>query len=349
MKVFHLLSGAPYGGVERQVERLAALLEKDGAGQRVMMRAEPVRAQRLAAIGAIPIEMEFPGRFGFMDRRRINTAIRKFAPDVVVSWTPDVAPMVEKGPFTHVGRLGFEADRTAFLHCDRLFTPAQARADAAASGGWPAERIKVLPHLPRRDDAPVTPVSRKTYYTPPTAKLIVTSLRLTVGAGLDVLLEAVSRLSGYYLWILGDGADRAALEQLAHEKGVKPRVRFMGWQDDVAPFLAAADVFVSTGRKEDVADAVVEAWSMGAPVIAADSLGPGLLVRHQENGMLVPVGDAVSTAEAIKWLCQDKALATKLGEAGRAAYAASFTYAKIAPEYLAYFNSLAASPTLAAS
>lgn len=65
--------------------------------------------------------------------------------------------------------------------------------------------------------------------------------------------------------------------------------------------------------------------------------------------MLVPVGDAVSTAEAIKWLCQDKALATKLGEAGRAAYAASFTYAKIAPEYLAYFNSLAASPTLAAS
>lgn len=88
---------------------------------------------------------------------------------------------------------------------------------------------------------------------------------------------------------------------------------------------------------------------MGAPVIAADSLGPGLLVRHQENGMLVPVGDAVSTAEAIKWICQDKALAGKLGEAGRAACNAAYTHAKIAPEYLAYFNSLAASPTLAAS
>lgn len=354
LKVFHLLSGEPYGGVERQLERLAAVLEKDGAGQRVLMREDAARAQRLAAIGAIPIEMPFPGRFAFMDRRRINTAIRKFAPDVVVSWTPDMAPMVEKGSFVHVGRLGSEPDLAAFTHCDRLFTPAQARADAAINAinaGWPAEKVKVLPHLPRPDGevAPearntIAPVSRKTYYTPPTAKLVVTALRLTKASGLDVLLDAIARLSGYYLWILGDGADRAELEHMALEKGVKPRVRFMGWQNDTAPFLAAADVFVTPSRKEDVADAVLEAWSMGAPVIAADSLGPGLLLRHQENGMLVPVGDAVSTAEAIKWICQDKALATRLGEAGRAAFNAGFTPAKITPEYLAYFNGLVAAP-----
>jgi glycosyltransferase involved in cell wall biosynthesis len=256
--------------------------------------------------------------------------------------------MVEKGGFVHIGRLGFEVDRAAFLQCDRLFTPSQARADAATGGGWPAERVKVLPHLPKPEGDPVMPASRKTYYTPPTAKLIVTSQRLTLGSGLEVLLDAVARLSGYYLWILGDGPDRAALEHLAHEKGVKPRVRFMGWQDDVTPFLAAADVFVSALRKEDVADAVVEAWSMGAPVIAADAIGPGLLVKHQENGMLVPVGDVVSTAEAIKWICQDKTLAAKLGEAGRAAYNAAFTPAKIAPEYLTFFNGLAA-PSPAAS
>ncbi|MHB1205790.1 MAG: glycosyltransferase [Rhodospirillaceae bacterium] len=351
MKVFHLLSGEPYGGVERQLERLAAVLEKDGAGQRVLMREDAARAQRLAAIGAIPIEMPFPGRFAFMDRRRINTAIRKFAPDVVISWTPDMAPMVEKGSFVHVGRLGSEPDLAAFTQCDRLFTPAQARADAAINAinaGWSAEKVKVLAHLPRPDEAAAASVSRKTYYTPPTAKLVVTALRLTKASGLDVLLDAVARLSGYYLWILGDGADRAELEQLAHDKGVKPRVRFMGWQNDVTPFLAAADVFVTPSRKEDVADSVLEAWSMGAPVIAADSLGPGLLLRHQENGMLVPVGDVVSTAEAIKWICQDKALATRLGEAGRAAFNAGFTPAKITPEYLAYFNGLAAAsaPTL---
>jgi glycosyltransferase involved in cell wall biosynthesis len=344
LKVFHLLSGEPYGGVERQLERLVAVFEKEGAEQRVLLREDASRAQRLAAIGASPVEMPFPSRFAFMDRRRINAAIRKFAPDVVISWTADMAPMVEKGSFVHVGRLGAEPDLTAFAHCDRLFTPATARADAAINAGWPVEKVKVLAHLPRPDSAASVPTARKTYYTPPTAKLIVTALRLTRASGLDLLLDAVARLSGFYLWIVGDGADRAELEQMAHEKGVKPRVRFMGWQDDVTPFIAAADVFVHPARKEDVADAVLEAWSMGAPVIAADSLGPGLLVRHQENGMLVPVGDAVSTAEAIKWMCQDKALATRLAEAGRAAFNAAYTPAKITPEYLAFFNGLAARP-----
>jgi glycosyltransferase involved in cell wall biosynthesis len=349
LKVFHILSGEPYGGVERQVERLAAVLEKEGAEQRVLMREDPNRAQRLAAIGAIPLEMPFPGRFAFMDRRRINTAIRKFAPDLVISWTPDMAQMVEKGSFVHVGRLGPEPNLAAFARCDWLFTPAQARADAATNAinaGWPVEKVKVLAHLPRAEGDPVMPsAARKTYYTPPTAKLVVTALRLTKTSGLDVLLDAIARLSGYYLWILGDGADRATLEQLAHDKGVKPRVRFMGWQNDVTPFLAAADVFVHPARKEDVADSVLEAWSMGAPVIAADSLGPGLLVRHQENGMLVPVGDVVSTAEAIKWICQDKALATRLGEAGRASYNAAYTPAKVTPDYLSFFNGLTAGST----
>ena len=48
-----------------------------------------------------------------------------------------------------------------------------------------------------------------------------------------------------------------------------------------------------------------ELWAAGAPVIAADSLGPGLLIKHKENGLLVPVDDAISMAEAIKWLSND--------------------------------------------
>jgi hypothetical protein len=39
--------------------------------------------------------MQFPGRFAFMDRRRINNALRKFTPNIIISWTPDVAPYVE--------------------------------------------------------------------------------------------------------------------------------------------------------------------------------------------------------------------------------------------------------------
>ena len=341
MKLFHLLSGAPYGGVERQIERFAAVFEQNGIEQRALLAENPNRAGRLAAIGVIPIEAPLPGRFAFLDRRRINGALRRFAPDAVISWTPDMAAMVEPGEFRHVGRLGMQADLGAFARCDSLFTPGQARADAAKAAGWSPEKVKVLPHLPRADTAAPAPVTRKAYFTPPTAKLIVTAMRLKPDCGLEVLLDAVSRLSGYYLWIAGDGEHRAAYEQMAHERGVKPRVRFLGWHEDLTPFIAAADVFAYSARQDDVGDAVIEAWDVGVPVVAADSLGPGLLIRHQENAMLVPVGDAVSMAEAVKWVAQDRPLASRLAEAGHAAFLAQFAADKVVPQYLDFFNQIA--------
>ena len=345
MKIFHLMSGRPFGGVERQIERLAEVLQHAGIEQRAMLAENPARAQRLAAAGIIPVEMPFPSRFAFIDRRRINSFIRRFGPDIVISWSPDMAGLVQKGDFIHIGRVPPDCDVALLTACEHLLTPSTARAGLALATGWPADKVHVLPHLPRIDSAAVKPVNRKVFYTPPTAKLIVTAIRLVKSSGLDALLDAVSRLSGYYLWIAGDGTDRAALEELAIERGVKPRVRFIGWHDELAPIIAAADVFVYPARQEDVADAVVEAWATGAAVVAADSLGPGLLIKHKENGLLVPVGDGVSMAEAIKWVCQDQALAHRLGEAGRAQFREHFAADKVAPRYVDLFNRLAAKPS----
>jgi glycosyltransferase involved in cell wall biosynthesis len=125
-------------------------------------------------------------------------------------------------------------------------------------------------------------------------------------------------------------------------------VRFLGWHDDLSSLVAAADVFVYPARQEDVGDTVTEAWAMGVPVVSSDSLGPGLLIKHQENGLLVPVGDAISMAEAIKWVCTDKALALRLGEAGRMAFRDTFAADKVVPRYLEMFKGLAATPPAAA-
>lgn len=346
MKVFHLLSGAPYGGVEQQAERMTTLLQNNGDEQRVMLADNPRRAERFAAAGAITIEMQFPSRFAFLDRRRINGVIRRFDPDIVISWTSDVAPLVDRGRFTHIGRIGAPFDANGLAKCDHLLTPSQARADIAFNAGWTPSKVHVLPYLPFARDlkAAVKPINRKTYFTPPTARLIFTAMRLVRDNGLETLLDALARLSGYYLWIAGDGPDRAYLENQAHEKGVKPRVRFLGWQDDLAPYVAASDVFVYPARQDDAADTIIEAWGAGACVIAADSLGPGLLMRSGENGLLVPVGDAISMAEAIKRLCQDKALTQKLSDGGRAAFQESFADNKIAERYLALFKEVATPP-----
>jgi glycosyltransferase involved in cell wall biosynthesis len=338
------MSGAPYGGVEQQAERLVSVLQQNNDEQRVMLADNPARAERFAAAGAITIEMQFPSRFAFLDRRRINGVIRRFEPNIVISWTPDVAPLVEKGNFVHLGRIGSAYDGGAIAKCDHLLAPTQARADTAISGGWSPSRVHIIPNLPfaRTGKTPAPPVSRKVLYTPPTARLVVTSLRLVKGAGLETLLDAIARLSGYYLWIAGDGPDRAYLEAQAHEKGVKPRVRFLGWQGDLAPYVAVSDAFVYPVRQDDGHDVIAEAWGAGAAVISADSLGPGLLVKNGENGMLVPVDDAVSMAEAIKRVCQDKDLAKKFSDAGCAVFNESYTDEKIAKRYIELLETLSA-------
>ena len=265
----------------------------------------------------------------------------------MISWTPDVAELVQKENFVHLGRLGTNFDHAALLNkCHHLFTSSQARADAAMVAGWSVQQVHVLPHLPMTDqEAASPPLNRKAVYKPPTAKLIFTSMRLTSKVGLETLLDALARISGYYLWIAGDGAARELLEAAAHERGVKPRVRFLGWQDNLAPYLAACDMFIYPAKQEDVGDAVTEAWACRAPVIAADSLGPGLLVRHKENGLLVPVGDAISMAEAIKWMTQDIGLVLQFRAAGRKAFEDSFAMDKVAPSYLHLLSLLTGKPS----
>jgi glycosyltransferase involved in cell wall biosynthesis len=336
VKIFHLLTEAATGGIERQFVRLAGVLQRAGIEQRAMFTHNPALVKKLAPYNIETLEMEFPSRFAFLDRRRINAVIRRFTPDMVISWTPDVAAVVQKDGLVHMARLGTIFDHEALLNkCHHLFTPAQSRADAAMVAGWSVQQVHVLPHLPMTDDELASkPLNRKQVYTPPTAKLIFTSMRLTKNTGLETLLDAVARLSGYYLWIAGDGADREAMEAAAHERGVKPRVRFLGWQDNLVPYLAACDVFVYPARQDDGGDAIAEAWATGAPVIAADSLGPGLLVKHKENGLLVPVDDAINMAEAIKWLSTDIELAKRLSAAGATAFADSLALDKVAPRYL---------------
>jgi glycosyltransferase involved in cell wall biosynthesis len=337
LKIFHLLSDAAAGGVERQLVRMAGVLQRAGVEQRAMLTSNPALVAKLAEAGVESVEMEFPSRFAFLDRRRINAVIRRFSPDLVISWTPDVAEMVQKDGTVHLARLGTVFNHEALLNkCHHLFTPAQSRADAAMVAGWSVQQVHTLPHLPMTDEElkAAKPLNRKSVYTPPTAKLIFTSMRLTSKMGLETLMDAVARLSGYYLWIAGDGADREALESVAHERGVKPRVRFLGWQDNLAPYLEACSVFVYPARQDDVGDAVTEAWATGAPVIAADSLGPGLLIKHNENGLLVPVDDPISMAEAIKWLSTDIDMAKRLSTEGVKAYAETFAMDKVGPQYL---------------
>ncbi|MEL6429611.1 MAG: glycosyltransferase [Planctomycetota bacterium] len=119
--------------------------------------------------------------------------------------------------------------------------------------------------------------------------------------GLDALLQGFARYvaargSGT-LWIVGDGRDRAALESLADDLGVTRRVRFFGalFGEERDARIAAADAFVHPSRHEGMPTAVLEAGSLGRPVIVTPGTNLDNDVRRALAGFVVPE----PTAEAI--------------------------------------------------
>lgn len=131
-------------------------------------------------------------------------------------------------------------------------------------------------------------------------QLVVTTARLAPQKALDVMLEALARLPGnVVLAILGDGPLEDELHSHAARLGVADRARFLGWQDEVAGYVAAADVFCLSSKWEAVALAVQEAVVLGTPVVATDVGGMGELITDRVSGRLVPSGDPSALASAL--------------------------------------------------
>src|SRR4029078_6127942 len=104
---------------------------------------------------------------------------------------------------------------------------------------------------------------------------------------LDVGLQALARVPGASLLVVGDGPDRARLEALSAELGLDGRVRFLGARsrEDVLRTFYAADVAMLPSRWENFPHLVVEALAVGTPVIASSVGGIPEIVRDGENGL----------------------------------------------------------------
>ena len=315
------MSTAIDGAMERAFEQTVVALSRHDVAQRVVIGSNSDSMARLKSAGLEPIELPFRARFDFSSKRRLNSEIGAFGAELVMSWTPDVSNQVSPGPAQHIGYVTNDFPAAKFQTCNHLFALSQQRVDRAVAAGWSKDNITLLPPVTKSDA--ISAIDRKTFFTPDTAKLVVMVGNLNMDHGLDVLMEAIARISGHYLWVVGDGPDRKMFEEKALEIGIKPRTRFVGAQGDAMSLVAAADIVVCPARQDDIGEQVLQAWACAKPIIAADSLGPGLLIKHRENGVLVPVDDASSLAEAIKWLNQDVAFAQRMAAAGELTFSAT--------------------------
>jgi glycosyltransferase involved in cell wall biosynthesis len=146
----------------------------------------------------------------------------------------------------------------------------------------------------------------------------VVACRLEPWKEVHLVIEALARVEGARLDVVGDGTERRRLERVAGDLGVADRATFHGYTRDPRALVAAADVAVSSSRDEPLGLAVLEAEAMGLPVIAFAGGGIPEIVRDGVTGWLVRERSAAALAAAMREARDDRARLAEMGRAARA-------------------------------
>jgi teichuronic acid biosynthesis glycosyltransferase TuaC len=134
---------------------------------------------------------------------------------------------------------------------------------------------------------------------------------------IPVLLQAMAQLgSPARLYLVGEGEMKQQLIERAKELGIADRCSFVGnrTHEEIAIWLSAANCFVLCSRMEGLPTVLPEAMMCQTPVIATSVGGIPEVIKDRETGLLVPHGDSMALARAMRLILTDPLLAASLGK-----------------------------------
>ncbi len=338
MKVMHFHFGKD-GGAERFFVHLVNALAERGVEQTSVIRHGRIWKKDIEGATRI-IESNF--RNLSLDRillpMKVSSMARREKPDALFAWMPRASRLMPnyKGCIK-ISRLGdYPLRLDYFRNTDCLVCNTPGIAEHVRKIGWKRD-VEVISNFTGTER--VAPISRATLDTPENVPVIMSMGRFVPRKGFHTLIQAIAKVPDAYLWLVGDGEERANLEKLAADLGVAKRVRFAGWQKDTRPFLAASDIFVMASSHEPLGNVILESWAQGTPVVSSRSEGPQWFMRDGENGLMVDIGDADGFAHAIDRIASDTSLGERLAERGHETLMNQFSKQAITDAYLKLFAS----------
>ncbi len=154
--------------------------------------------------------------------------------------------------------------------------------------------------------------------------------RLAEEKGFDLLIKAFERLIDEgvdaRLVIAGEGPDQSSLENQIAQSPAAERMQMYGFCNDPRAFYEALDVFVLSSRREGLPNVILEAMSLGAPVLATEIDGVPRVVHDRVNGSLIPAEDVDSMVTSLLELCRDPDLRVRYSEAAVESIASKWSF-----------------------
>ena len=166
--------------------------------------------------------------------------------------------------------------------------------------------------------------------------------RLVPVKGHGFLLEAMRILSEkappLRLMIVGDGDLRKELEQKTAVMGLSNRVSFLGERQDIPQIMSAMDMYVLPSESEGMNLTLLEAMSIGLPVVARDVGGNSEVVCHGETGLLVSSRDVKQFAEGLMRMAEGREERKQMGLAGQQRVRSQFDQTLTISTYLGLYS-----------
>lgn len=364
--VLHALAPGPAGGLESVVQLLArGWAERGGrVGLALTLDEGATLApgfRELEGHGVTLLPRVLPPRAYFRERRLLAEGMREFAPDVVhthgyradllagsaarACGLPRVSTLHGFTGGDWKNRFYERVQLRALRRFDAVVAVSAPIVDRLAGLGIAADRVALIPNGWAPHTPPLPRAEARAALGLPGAGVALGWVgRLSPEKGADVFLAALARLARVEVRaaIVGEGRQRAALEQESARLGLADRVRWLGLVPGAGRFLAAFDAFVLSSRTEGTPIALFEAMAAGIPIIATGVGGVPDVLASGTEALLVPPEDPGALAGAIAATLDAPDLAAARAERARARLTRDYGLAPWLERHRALYTSILA-------
>ena len=187
----------------------------------------------------------------------------------------------------------------AFRRFDAVVAVSKPLVSRIVQAGVSADRVHFVQNAWRRSKPPLArTTAREALGIAPRQFAIGWAGRVSHEKGLDVLIDALGRLKQlpFQLSVIGDGPERAPLEQRARDLGIGERIRWHGFVPDADALFAGFDALVLSSRTEGTPMVLFEALAAAVPIIATKVGGVPDLLQEDESVLIEPEHPAALAA-----------------------------------------------------
>jgi len=168
--------------------------------------------------------------------------------------------------------------------------------------------------------------------------------RIVRDKGMHELVYAMKRLEERNVKLLLVGRFESDMDPLELDDDRylhdSKNVVFVGWQNDVRPYLKAADALVFPSYREGFPNVPLQAGAMGLPSIVTDINGCNEIIIERENGLIVPSRDSEPLYTKMKWMMENSKEAQRMGQNARPIIQSRFEQQDVWNALLSFYNSL---------